>query len=140
MPEIRASLIDAQKRCADADFHEFTRAKFGECSPAHGCVRFLEAVGSGVLWSLPELNDEVAFEVRQLMRAQVGIHAMRVIAGDLAGFPIDRGKARDARPGHFDSTRATPVLGNRKRKNAQRSVAVISARMRVPSAVRSETA
>ena len=102
VPEIRAGLIDAQERCADTDFHQLARAKFGECSPARGRVLFLKAVGSGVLWSLPELNDEVAFEVRQLMRPQVRIHAVRIIAGDLARFWINGGKARDARPGHFD--------------------------------------
>ena len=36
------------------------------------------------------------------MRPQARIHAVRVIAGDLAGVPIDGGKAADAWPGHFD--------------------------------------
>ena len=74
----------------------------GECPPARGRVLFLKAVGSGVPWSLPELNDEVAFEVRQLKRPQVRIHAVRVKTGDLAGLPINGGKARNAGPRHFD--------------------------------------
>lgn len=65
-PEIRAGLIDAQERCAGPGFHQIAGAKFGERSPARGCVRVLEAVSPAALRGAAELNGEVAFEFGSL--------------------------------------------------------------------------
>ncbi len=62
----------------------------------------LQAVRLLFLRSLAELHHKIAFEVRQLKRPQVRVHAMRVIAGDLACRGIGGGKAWDARPGDLD--------------------------------------
>src|ERR1700722_20360732 len=45
---------------------------------------------------LTKLNDEVALEVRQRKRAQVRVHAIRVVAGDLSFCSVHLSESRDA--------------------------------------------
>ena len=86
--EVGAGLVDADKRRAYADFDllTFGGVVFGVSSVF--CIA-IHAVAFGGSERLAELDDEVAFEVGKLEGAKVGIHAVRVVAGDLVGCGID---------------------------------------------------
>ena len=90
-------------------------------------LAIVHSVGLHTQWRLLNLNDEISFEVWQRKRAEMRIHSMRVIAGNLARFLVYRRHSRDSRSRCFDNyPSSVRRIGNVKRKNAQRSVAVIS--------------
>src|SRR5206468_3791250 len=71
-------------------------------------------VGSALRPRVTELHNEVSFEIRQAERTEMGVHAVRVIAGDLAAIGADLDQADDLWTSRLYQNAGTSIGGKGK--------------------------